>query len=364
MRSCRFAVLAVLALTALASTARADTGARRHLGLDDFGAVHQPWSLRVSPDGSRVSFVFDDRLYLATGAGPPRAVTAKAIGVSGSRWSADGRSIYFLSERDAGTQVYRLPLDPPGEAVQVSHFEHGVASLNLSPDETRVLLAISDDELRDPPDEPEPIVVTRRHFKRDAGHGYITDGTLNHLYVFDIATRAMRQVTSGPWDNGEADWSPDGREVVFTSNRQADPDSDYRTDLFVVDVAGDGEPQLRRLTDDAHTKTSPAWSPDGRQIAYLSAEDGVFAINRIALIPADGGEPRFLTADFDRSISSFSYAPDGEWIWFDYPDSGTVRLGRVSVDDGRVETLVDGERVVVTFDVGASGDIALVMQVT
>ena len=358
-----------LLLIAFAITTTARAGDRppdeasNPITLDDFGAAQSPHSPRVSPDGRRIGYVLDGQIWLVSADDPkPRAITSSATRAWGHRWSSDGSSIYFSSRRDDATQIYELSLDEPGEASQLTHFEHGVASINLSPDEKRVLLAISDNQLLEVAEdaEPKPFVVTRRHFKRDAGNGYIVEGDSRHLYVFDIETREMTQITSGAYEERGGAWSPDGGSIVFASNREEEPDAGHRTDLWIVasDVPG-ADASLTRLTDSPRPKYSPAFSPDGEHIAYITAEDGVYGVPHIAVIPASGGKPRILTAALDRWVSSFDYSTDGEWIYFTYYDSGAVDLARVRVRDGRIETLADGNQVVLSFDVGESGDIVV-----
>lgn len=338
--------------------------APRTITLDDHDAVRWPSSPRISPDGGQVSFLLDGQVLLVSAEGSePRPVTSSATEAWGNRWSSDGESIYFLSNRGEGAQIHELSTREFGEAIQLTHFKHGVSSINLSPDETRVLLSVSDNDLRvDAEDaEPRPFVITRRHFKRDSGEGYIVDGDSNHLWVYDIEDQEMRRITSGPYDERSGVWSPDGTSIVFVSNREEEPDADHRTDLWrVASVVSEEDPPLVRLTDSPHPKFSPEFSPDGHHIAYLTAEDGVYGLYRIAVIPAKGGEPRILTSDLDRWVISFEYSASGDWIYFTYYDSGATTLARVNVDDGRIDTLVEGDRVIHSFDVSESGDVAFV----
>jgi dipeptidyl aminopeptidase/acylaminoacyl peptidase len=337
--------------------------ASRRITLDDYGAIESPYSPRISPDGRSITYVLDGQIFLVSTDDPePRPLTSSATSAWGHRWAADGKSIYFLSNRDDNTQVYNLPIGKAGEATQLTHFTHGVSSINLSPDEKRVLLAISDNDLLEVADdaEPKPFVVTRRHFKRDSGEGYIVEGDSKHLYVYDIESREMTQITSGRYDERAGVWSPDGRSIVFVSNREEEPDDGHRTDLWMVaSDKTEEEAPLVRLTDSPSPKFSPEFSPDGAQIAYLTAEDGVYGVYRIAVMPAAGGEPKTLTADLDRWVSSFEYSKDGKWIFFTYYDSGAMDLARIRVSDSKIEKLIDGDRVVHSFDVSDSGDIVV-----
>ena len=337
--------------------------APRFVTLDDMGAVMSPNSPHISPDGREITYLFDGQVFaVSTDGSEPRAVTSSATPAWGYRWSEDGESIYFVSDRGDGTQIYQLPMGASGEATQVTHFEHAAASTNMSPDESRVLLAISDNDLLEVAEdaEPQPIVVTRRGFKRDAGKGYIVDGDSNHLYVYDIDSQEMKQLTTGRFEERGAAWSPDGKSIVFVSNREDEPDAGYRNDLWVVAAdSADDEPALRRLTDNPNSKRRPTFSPNGDQIAYMTGIEGPYGLGILTVMPAAGGEPRALTASLDRSIGYFQYSDDGDWIYYTYQDSGAVNLARVRVRDAKIEDLIEGDQVVRSFDVSDSGEIVV-----
>jgi len=366
INACSIRVLLIISAAMISPVVVADDSngeAPGFVTLDDMRAVKSPNSPHISPDGREITYLFDGQVFaVSTGASEPRAITSSAARARGYRWSKDGDSIYFLSDRGDGTQIYELPMRTSGEARQVTHFKRGVESMNMSPDESRVLLAISDNNLLEVAKDakPQPIVVTRRGFKRDAGNGYIVDGDSNHLYVYDIDSREMKQLTTGRFEEGRAVWSPDGKSIVFVSNREEEPDAGYRTDLWLLAAdSADDEPELLRLTDNSKRKMRPAFSPNGDQIAYMTSVEGPYGLGILTVMPAAGGEPRALTANLDRSIAYFQYSEDGDWIYFTYQDSGAVNLARVRVRDAKIEKLIEGDQVVRSFDVSDSGEIVV-----
>ena len=150
---------------------------------------------------------------------------------------------------------------------------------------------------------------------------------------------------------------------MFVSNREDEPDASYKTDLWLVAAHNtDQGRELIRLTNDDRVKSAPAWSPDGRVIAFLSAEDGVYGLPQLAVIPATGGPARILTADLDRWISSFRFSPDGQWIYLAYEHLGGTNLARVRLRDGKLEPLLQGEQQVSGFDVSRAGALAAVIE--
>ena len=127
-----------------------------------------------------------------------------------------------------------------------------------------------------------------------------------------MAAKTSVQVTSGPYDDGEPVWSPDGQSIVFTSNRTAYPDANDNRDIFLVAAKAGETP--RALTTSPGADSAPAFSPDGKWIAYIAGgapADIWYATQALAVVPAAGGESRLLTRDLDRNIEHPSFTADG-----------------------------------------------------
>ena len=205
--------------------------------------------------------------------------------------------------------------------------------------------------------------MTRLEFKEDEGDGYLSGDLAVHLRVLDIASGKLTQVTSGADTEDDPSWSPDGRRIVFASNREADPDESYKTDLWIVAADNsDKGASLVRLTNDDRVKDSPIFSPDGSTIAFLSAEDGVYGVPQIAVIPAAGGEARILTVPLDRWVTGLAFSADGQWIYFSYENLGGTRIARVRPKDGRIEPLLEGDESIDAFDFAKNGAIVAQIQ--
>jgi dipeptidyl aminopeptidase/acylaminoacyl peptidase len=337
-------------------------------------AIRSPGGIAISRDGKRVAYVLDDRIYVVPLAGgEPRAVTSAGSSAWDPYWSRDGSALYFLSDRAGSYQLWKLPLAGFGEAEQVTSLAQGVGPVGLSPDESHLLLRFTDEQLKSEESEkgadagaepkPEPFVISRLNFKEDSGDGYLTGDNAPHLHILDLATGKLTQLTSGSYSEADGDISPDGRLVVFPSNREAESDATYRTDLWLVDANNSDKGQtLRRLTDDERTKRRPVFSPDGKSIAFLVAEDGVYGAPQVAVMPAAGGEVRVLTAPLDRWVSSFKYSADGEWIYFAYENLGGSQVARVRPKDGRIEQVVVGDRQIDQYEVAAGGEVVAVVR--
>ncbi len=176
--------------------------------------------------------------------------------------------------------------------------------------------------------------------------------------MLDLATGKLTQLTSGEYTESDAAWSPDGRRIVFVSNREQEPDASYRSDLWIVDAGNtDKGATLVRLTNDERSKSEPAFSPDGKSIAFLVAADGVYGAPQVAVMPATGGEAKVLTAAHDRWVNGFQFSADGEWIYFIYENLGGNQVARVRPSDGRLEQVIEGERGIGDADLAKGGAI-------
>jgi dipeptidyl aminopeptidase/acylaminoacyl peptidase len=377
----RFLVLAILALAALQTVPLA-ADAPRSLKVDDIFALKSVSDPRISPDGLWVAYTVrwldpkedsaDADIYmLPFGGGTPLRLTSSPKAETRPRFSPDGRWLAFLSGRDGKhSQVWLLDRRG-GEAVKLTDYKADVSDLAWSPDGKRLALAVGDidpDEHDDDKAEgpgtggadktPKPIVIRRLQFKRD-GEGYLRE-LRQHLYVYDVEAKSSVQITSGAYEDSEPAWSPDGRRLAFTSNRTQEPDANDNSDVFVVEAKAGQKP--RAVTTSPGTDRSPEWSPDGKSIVYLAGGDPKdiwYATNSVAVIPVAGGAPRLLTQSLDRNVESPRFSPDGRHVYFVLEEGGNDHLARVPAAGGPVERTVDGERSIQTFDIGPKGTMVV-----
>lgn len=373
--------LPLAALTALLSfSLTAETP--RSLKPEDLFSLKTVNDPQVSPDGRWVAYTIrtldpkkdasdTDVFMVPVAGGEALRLTASPKAETDPRFSPDGRWLAFLSAREGGkSQVWLLPREG-GEAFKLTSFKADVSDLAWSPDGKRLALVVGDVDPDDEEDEekaegdgegaaktPKPIVIRRLEFKAD-GEGYLRE-LRQHLYVFDVEKKTSEPITTGPYDDFDPVWSPDGRFLAFTSNRTENPDSNDNTDVFVVEAKAGKAP--RAVTASPGSDGSPAFSPDGKWIAYLAGgppQDLWYSTNHVAVVPVEGGAPRPLTLALDRNADAPAFSPDGKSVLFLLEDGGNVHLARVPVAGGPVERVVAGEREVSRFDIGPEGDLVI-----
>ena len=361
-KSCGLLVLAATLLLA-GSTARSQ--ATRPLTLDDYLSIKSVAGLAVSRDGVHAAYVVrevdadDDRRKASLwrvriAGGTPEQLTQPAS-LSAPAWSLDGRYLAFLTDRTGKDQVWALPTSG-GEAFRLTDVKQGVKAFEWAPDSRRLALVIQDPDPLEGVEKkteaeraPRPIVITRLQHKQD-GEGYL-DRRKSHLYIADLKEAldspgskfaAIRALTWGIYDENSPAWSPDGRRIAFASNRTVDPDANSNTDIFTIEVDGG---RITPLTKDPGGDDDPVWSPDGRELAYIHMPEDppVYATPRVRSVPAAGGPSHDWTGTFDRHIGGEArWAVDGKSIFVTLVDQGRTPIVRVT-RSGRRMTTFEGD---------------------
>jgi dipeptidyl aminopeptidase/acylaminoacyl peptidase len=394
-RFLRLAILSSVLVPASAILAQQPAPALRPITIDDYFQIHSVRDPQLSPDAQHVIYTVEtaslkddkneDRIWMVPVAGgESRALTSSGVSSSHARWSPDGKSIAFLSARDEGkTQVWLLNVHG-GEAERLTKTSQDVEDFVWSPDSRSLALVLRDpspEELeaaehkdkdaprsasaaehdaKDKKKAQEPWVIDRLQFKFDE-IGYL-GRRRTHLYLFDLAAKSLKQITSGDYDDSEPAWSPDGKSMAFTSNRSnPDPDATYDSNIWVVASDNtDKGTHLTQITTNPGSDTTPAWSPDGRWLAYVTQLDPHlfdYATKHLAVAPSAGGPTKVLTLSFDRMVTSPRFSPDGKFIYFIADDDGTQNLCHIPVAGGEITRPVGGRLMVNDYSLAKTGDI-------
>jgi dipeptidyl aminopeptidase/acylaminoacyl peptidase len=326
---------------------------------------------RLSPDGTTVAYVVDGVdgkaneyrgaiwLAAADGAEEPRRFTAGVKSDGDPRWSPDGTRLAFTSSRDGKVaQLYVMPVQG-GEPRKLTDLKEDVTQPEWSPDGATIAFAARvRDAAYDEEDDKkrEPRRITRLQYKHD-NIGWTFDRPQHLFTVAADGSAGPVQLTSGDFEDSSPAWSPDGATLAFVSARHDDWDIDMASDVYLVDAAG-GEP--RRLTHGGGSLGGLSWSPDGTRIAvqrYPALYDDP-KNTQVGVVDAASGEIRLLTQALDRDCGGYGAIREPVWagedILFPVDDRGRTHVYCVPADGSAAPSLVaGGERVLTGFDARA-----------
>lgn len=270
---------------------------------------------QIHPDGERVAYV--RRIAAEDGKGYRSVIRCHGdqgdfLLTNGSgrdwapRWSPDGQHLAFLSDRGGSPQLWLMRVGG-GEAARITDQKFAPSAAVFSPDGSRLIFvaAVLDGQGELEQGYADDVRVIRRLHYKTNGAGFHEDRH-QQIFVCDLEGVA-RQLTEGPYDHQQPAWSPDGRTIAFAARRSDDADLIPLRDIYCVSVDGGA---IDRLTAGDLMCQSPVWSPDGRTIAFVGHDHSHFRATNATLwsisSPAAGRAeaPRALLPEFDREVGS------------------------------------------------------------
>lgn len=359
-RSLLAAAFAVGVMAAAGSAAA--QSARAPMTIETFLAVRAVSDPQPSPDGRLLAFTVSvpsldedrnrSRIWLADmGSGETWEATSGSGSERSPRWSADGRTLSYISTREEGAQIWRLPIRG-GEPTRLTAVPGGISEFWVSPG-GKALFYVKDVkwpaqtelDLRNGGFPTEARIWTelfyrhwnewrvglRQHlFRLEPGDSIGTDVS---PYDRDVPTLALSGV-------GVA-LSQFGTEVAVVVNPDSSLATSTNNDIFVMGPDGSGR---QAITNNLANDNSPAYSPDSRYVAYLAMTVPGFEADRqqVMLYERATGRRRSLTADWMSSVDAISWTPDSRALIAEVPERGGVSLYRIEVANGRRSLLVSG----------------------
>jgi dipeptidyl aminopeptidase/acylaminoacyl peptidase len=382
-------VALVVALICSGAAALASAQAKRPVSHESIWLMKRVGAPVPSPDGRWVVFslvepAYDDKdqvsdLWITSsdGSAPPRRLTSSKGGESGVSWSPDSRRIAFSARRegDEASQIYLLDVAQGGEAVRVTSLSTGARAPRWRPD-SQALLFVSSVYPNAADDEANKKIAAERRNRKYKARVYEgfpirnwdrwLDDTEPHIFVQPLDQKgAAKDLLAGtalvkePGFGGrgtssseelDALWSPDGQSIIFvaSTNKHVAAYAKTNTNLYRIAATG-GEPV--RITTGSDSYTRPAFRPDGRALYAMvnASNDKIYNLDRVAMLewPA-ASAPKVITASFDRSVSTFAFAPDSRQIYLLAEEAGNEKLYRVPAEGGQVELAMDMTRGVYT----------------
>lgn len=268
------------------------------------------------------------------------------------RWSPDGARLAFLSDRAGGApQVHVLPREG-GEAHAVGDFDKGAVQLRWMPDSKTLLVTAAvavDPDLRghrgaaDTGRQDDAAEVCWRLPYKSDGVGYLLQREI-HLFSLPATGGPARRLTDGAFDVSGYEASPNGRHVAYSRTR--DGRHAHCTDLWACDADGT---RHRRLTRELAMVLQPAWSPDGRWIAFAGARKEGDSELRLWLLEFASGELRELVADMEVADGESLHWPSDDHLVLVRAHRGRHEIVRVPLAGGEPTVLVGGDRQIGAF---------------
>ncbi|WP_242688835.1 S9 family peptidase [Bacillus sp. Cs-700] len=278
------------------------------------------------------------------------------------RWSPDGKTIAFVSDRSGEDQIWLISTDG-GEARKLTDIKSGVSAPVWKPDGTSLLFLSKNKKEEEKGEGRKPLVITDLQYKSD-GVGFL-DG--DHLQVVRIDVSSggekIKWLTDAPFNHSSPSWSPDGQSITYVRSRNEDAEqgSYMRSDLFVQRLEeGEGrQEQQEQLNREGGSFEAPKWSPDGKKLSFIGhffLHEGA-TLNKVWTVDVDKREFTCLTdtADLECSdvlISDMHWggaSPGAEWnedgteVYFLASEKGNTGLYCATVDC-TVRQITGGDR--------------------
>jgi dipeptidyl aminopeptidase/acylaminoacyl peptidase len=344
------------------------------LKLDQFFDMESVSNPRLSPDGAQIVYTrgvvdkVNDRrqsdLWIMNADGTRSRFLTEG---SNAEWSPDGTRLAFTrTGQPRGTQVWVRWMDAEGATTQITRVEENPGSITWTPDGKSILFTMtSSTPVSWPikmPARPEgarwteaPRIVESLNYRSDR-RGFV-DPSHTHIFSVPAEGGTPRQLTQGTFDYPSFSLTPDGKEVVFSANRDENRDRALRqyrqSEVYALNLETGA---LRQLTTRSGPDTSPVVSPDGRWVAYLGYDDttDTYIDNELYVVGINGQGTRHMTPSFDRSPSDLTWAPDSNGIYFSADDRGSRNIHYAPLD-GPIRAVTSGTHLVSLGDVNKAG---------
>lgn len=312
-------------------------------------------SPKISPDGKHVVYeqtrtnwdanAFETDLWIADVAtGDRHPLTTTGHSCNPAEWSPDGKWIAFVSDRPGvlpkspaeKRQLWIMPANG-GEAQQLTKMEKGVGGFDWAPDSQRIAFSAEASEAKAMKDRKESF---------GEYHVIHADYDMTHLWLIDLpktdeagrvsAVGEPKELTKeDTFSVEEFSFSPDGQRIAFSAAQDPDLISAFSKDIYVVSVDGGA---VKKIVDTPGPDSDPQWSPDGKEIAYVTSNGAkyfFYSNQKIAVVDAGGGTPRVVSEAFDEDPDLLKWAPEG--IYFSGLQKMSSSLFLLDVTSGKVQ---------------------------
>ncbi len=372
----RNAVLFAAVMVALGWSA--SVKAQDRLQSSDLLRLRSVSAVQLSPDAARVAYTIENN----DGTGRPYSqlwvmtlADGKSLRFGGDKepagdpqWSPDGQWIAYRGR--AGGKTGLVVARPDGSGARFVAEMTGTnaplpgsgRTVAWSPDGKQLAFVSSVPGPETEAANGDPMVISRYLYKPDASEGltHFNDNRRLHLFVADLASLRVDQLTTSSFYEHSIDWSPNGEELLFLTNHDGDDDQFFNYDVHTLKLT---DKSVRRLSATESNEYRPRWSPDGRMIAFQATRRGLtdrettMEDTHVWVMSADGTNRRDLGAAIDNRQGAPEWTANGSAVLFTVQERGDIRLYRVPTVCGAAvracppEHVVDEPGTVGTFSI-------------
>ena len=337
---------------------------KRPMTVDDNLNLKRVSNPLISPDGKWVIFSmakldwkenkYPSHLWMvSTEGGEPFQYTS-VEGDSSPQWSPDGTRLAFLrttgEKEKKGRQIWIMRTSG-GEAIKLTDHQDTISAFKWSRDGKYLVFRAPDAKTKEQKEKEkqgdDAIFV-------DEGPNGQRRASWSNLWLFDVENREEKPITKEKMSVRDFNISPDGSQVVFiyrTSNTRNEP---YLAEIGLVNIA---EGKVIRLTNNQAPESQVRWSPTGKQIAYLAPDDKTFALaeSKIWIMDVQSKSYRKVSGDFQGSIRTYRWAPDGKSLLFSAVVRTNAHLFRLDLTTGKITQLTGEDGVIGSCSFSADG---------
>lgn len=344
---------------------------KKPFAIEDLYKIKSVSAPALSPDGKQILFSVTESflaqgktnsdIYVMNADGSnQRKLTNNAAADYAPHWLPNGKSFFFLSSRNNGTQVWKLSLEG-GEPEQITNISSGVGNVQIAPDGKGFIFSTdvypeygADDAMNKKTSEAKSKGPVQAYMADRLLYRHWTswqEGKRGHTFYYDLTTNKYIDLTPGDYDApgygmGSAVISPEGTEVCFVSNHDSREAESTNKDLFLVPINGGDAKNItkaNRAYDD-----EPVYSPDKRYIAFKmqtvpTYESDLF---RLAVYDRNTGSIDMLTEGrFDNWVGSYTWAPDSKSIYFTAQVQGNVPLYNIELKTKKISLVMNAKTI-------------------
>jgi len=332
---------------------------------------------QLSPDGRAAAFSYSwidintDTSYSTIRLlknGSMRTLHEGMLHERSPRWSPDGKSLAYVSDRTGRTRIHILDPDSGTEKV-LSDIDRAPSDITWSPDGTKIAFyAFVEGKSEWNPAMPErpagakwapaSTTVTTVRWTMD-GSGVMRPGS-TQLFVAPVVGGLPKQISFQPfWHTSyfaqpELAWAADGRSILAPAVKAKEGWTVYRESVLYRFPLDGGEPA--QIGPSGWHQHGATVSPDGKYIAFSGYQwkGQSYHVSHLYVTDENGKNSKVITGSLDRDVAAVKWSPDSRHLWFLLDDSGNLNLHSASLD-GTTEALTHGDHRINALSIARNG---------